>query len=80
MCCYGNIYFLFRFQKVKKAHDITTLFNFGGIKMRKEPLTITQKSTILSLREQAKQLLREIPLKDAIAICNEVIKETSNAG
>lgn len=35
--------------------------------MKKEPLTITQKSTILSLREQAKQLLREIPLKDAIA-------------
>lgn len=47
--------------------------------MKKEPLTITQKSTILSLREQAKQLLREIPLKDAIAIFNEVIKETSNA-
>lgn len=48
--------------------------------MKKEPLKITQKSTILSLREQAKQLLREIPLKDAIAICNKVIKETSNAG
>ena len=47
--------------------------------MTKEQLTTVEKSTILSLREQAKQLLREIPLKDAIAICNEVIKETSNA-
>lgn len=48
--------------------------------MKKEQLTTVEKSAILSLREQAKQLLREIPLKDAIAICNEVIKETSDAG
>jgi hypothetical protein len=47
--------------------------------MKKEPLTKVEKSTILSLREQAKKLMRELPLKDAIAICNEVIKETSNA-
>ena len=47
--------------------------------MKKEPLTAVEKSTILSLRERAKQLMRELPLKDAIAICNEVIKETSNA-
>lgn len=47
--------------------------------MKKEPLTEAEKSTILSLRERAKQLMRELPLKDAIAICNEVIKETSNA-
>ena len=47
--------------------------------MQKEPLTKFEKSTIFSLREQARQLMRELPLKDAIAICNEVIKETSNA-
>lgn len=45
--------------------------------MKKEQLTTVEKSTILSLRERAKQLMRELPLKDAIAICNEVIKETS---
>lgn len=48
--------------------------------MKKELLTKVEKSTIFSLREQAKQLMRELPLKDAIAICNKIIKETSNAG
>lgn len=46
--------------------------------MKKEPLTVTQKSTILSLRWQAKQLLWQLRPEDAVKIYNEVVKEIKN--
>nr|DAK95245.1 MAG TPA: hypothetical protein [Caudoviricetes sp.] len=58
--------------------SITTLFSFGGIMMKKEPLTITQKSTIFSSRWQAKQLLRQLRPEEAVKIYNEVVKEIKN--
>lgn len=46
--------------------------------MKKEQLTTVEKSTILSLREQAKQLLRQLRPEEAVKIYNEVVKEIKN--
>lgn len=46
--------------------------------MKKEPLTEAEKSTILSSRLQAKQLLRQLRPEEAVKIYNEVLKEIKN--
>jgi hypothetical protein len=48
---------------------------FGGIEME---FTKNQNNSIISIREKAKQLLRQLRPEDAVKIYNEVVKEKKN--
>ena len=46
--------------------------------MKKEPLTAVEKSTILSLIEQAKRLLHKLPPEEALEIYKDIVRSEKN--